>query len=193
VKTLWITHLASAVLTVGLISPFAHAQVKSPASTLRLGGLEYIHRWSKAGQNEYTPQGQNDLNRWEQMVTLNVHPQVTNGEQLADLANRILSRYQQAGTILRTTSRPQTPQRPAEHLIVAILRRQDLREAAFARLLLVEGVGVVVVVSRRAYGAKAHATTAAWLQANGEATERTLMSWNGLPSLSALQQLPQGR
>jgi hypothetical protein len=185
--------LTGALWCAGLIPPLAKAEAPTPATTLHLGGVEYIHRWSKAGQNEYTPPGQSDLSRWEQMVTLNVHHSVTNSEQLADLANRVLSRYQQAGTILRTSSRPRTPEQPAEHLIVAILGAPGVTEAAVARLLLREGVGVVIVVSRRAYGRQAPATIAAWLQANGAAMEQTLMGWSDFPSLSTLRSLPQAR
>jgi hypothetical protein len=51
------------------------------AETLAFGGTTYVHRWSKNGQNEYTPTNDKDLSRWNDMVTINVHESVRNGEQ----------------------------------------------------------------------------------------------------------------
>ncbi len=188
-----ITGIAVGVLAFAAIPPLAHAASGPGAMQLTLGGVGYVHRWSKAGQNEFTPAGQSDLNRWQTMLTLNVHDEVRSGEQLAELANRVLSRYREAGRIIRTFSRPRTAARPAEHLIVAILGAPGVTEAAFARLLLVDGKGVVIVHSRRAHGATAAATIGAWLQGNGPATEQELMGWTAIPEITSLQQLPQNR
>jgi hypothetical protein len=85
------------------------------AKTLSFRGVDYLHRWSKDGQNEFTPKGQEDLNKWREMITINVHQAIVSGDQLADLANRVLGNYQSVGKILRTDSKPRTPQREAEH------------------------------------------------------------------------------
>ncbi len=45
--------------------------------TLSFGGVKYLHRWSKDGQNEFTPMGDGDLTTWRDMVTVNVHETVT--------------------------------------------------------------------------------------------------------------------
>jgi hypothetical protein len=37
------------------------------------GGTDYVHRWSKNGQNEFTPPNDKDLDRWRDMVTINVN------------------------------------------------------------------------------------------------------------------------
>ncbi len=68
----------------------AKTSPQSKAATIGLGGVDYVHRWSKNGQNEYTPGNDSDLARWHDMVTINVHEAVRNGDQLADLANRVL-------------------------------------------------------------------------------------------------------
>lgn len=127
------------------------------------------------------------------MVTINLHRKVTDGEQLADVANRVLANYQSHGKILRTDSRPRTPQRPAEHLVVALLGNPSLLEAAFARFVLVDGVGTIIVYSRRFYGSDAANAMGTWLQGNGTATERTLMSWDTIPAASTLSRLPQSK
>ena len=50
--------------------------------------IAYIHRWSNAGQHEFTPANDADLERWRDMVTVNVHEVAKDGDQLARVANR---------------------------------------------------------------------------------------------------------
>jgi len=163
------------------------------ADTLTFGGTSYFHRWSKNGQNEYTPEKDKDLSRWQDMVTIDVHDSVHDGEQLATLANSVLTNYQGHGKIIRTDSVPRTPQRPAEHLIVAVLGNPELLEAVFARVVLVDGVGVVAVYSHRIYGKGVGNPMSEWLQSKGPAIEKTLMSWSAIPSPKALKALPQSK
>lgn len=161
--------------------------------TLRFDGVDYMHRWSKDGQNEFTPKSDPDLAKWSDMVTINVFEAVRTGEQLAGVANKVLGNYQARGKVLRTDSKPRTADRPAEHLIVAVLGDPAFLEAAFARLLLVEGSGYVVVRSHRVYGKAAGPAMSDWLKANGPNVEKALMDWNQLPSSNALKGLPQSR
>lgn len=167
----------------------ALARAQAPV-VLELDGLDYEHRWSQAGQNEFTPAGQEDLQRWQDMLTLVVRDGMADGEALAGWGNRLLERYQQAGVIVRTDTRPATSTRPAEHLVVALLDGGTLVEAVFARLVLHDGAGMVVVRSRRAYGDSAAEEVGAWLGDNGAQVEQALMAWP-LPPLDRITQLPQ--
>jgi hypothetical protein len=171
----------------------ATASPRAKATTLSFGGTTFVHRWSKAGQNEFTPEGDKDLARWRDMVTINTHETVRNGDQLAALANAVVSNYQKHGKILRTDSKPRTPQRPAEHLIVAILGTPDLLEAVFARVVLIDGIGEVAVYSHRIYGNDAAGPMGEWIKVNGPSVENTLMTWDRIPSLAALKPLPQSK
>lgn len=170
-------------------SPVDPAQ--ADASTLTFGGTVYMHRWSKNGQNEFTPPNDKDLDRWRDMVTINVNEAVRNGDQLAALANSILANYQKHGKIVRNDSKPRTPQRPAEHLIVAILGNATLLEAVFARIVLTDGVGTVAVYSHRVYGGEAAGPIGDWMQTNGPTIEKNLMTWDKIPSPAVLRRLPQ--
>jgi hypothetical protein len=162
-----------------------------PAS-VGFGGTTYLHRWSKAGQNEFTPAGQEDLGKWRDMLTLNVNSKVRTGEQLAGVANGVLGNYERAGgKIVRTDSKPRTPQKEAEHLIVALLSAPGVLEAAFARVVLDYGQGMVLVYSHRAYGPQAGAAMGKWLEANGQRVETQLMGWNGYLHPAPLARLPQ--
>lgn len=177
--------LLAALLAMAALGPAAAAE------TLVLGGVEYEHRWSRNGQHEYTPAGQEDLERWRDMLSLVVRSDVADGEGLAAVANGLLEDYRKSGAIVRTDSRPATPGQPAEHLIVALLGGGPLVEAAFARLLLHDGTGVIVVRSRRAYGGEAATEAGAWLREHGMANERALWDWGPLPPIARLQALSQ--
>ncbi|MCA4904757.1 MAG: hypothetical protein INH10_19160 [Rhodocyclaceae bacterium] len=183
-----------AFLVAALCSaPFTAAGADAQRLVVSLGDRSFVHRWSKDNQNEFTPEGQTDLKKWEEMVTLSVHPNVKDGDQLANLANAVLGNYQRAGKILRTDSKPRTKDQSAEHLIVAILGAPGVIEAAFARLILVDGTGFIVVYSRRAYGDGAAQAIGKWLQTNGPTTEQTLMGWTQYPRPAALTALPQSK
>jgi len=190
--------LGSCVLALGLLlEAMAPAEAKEGVATkpmtLRFGGVDYVHRWSQKGQNEFTPPAQPDLARWQDMVTINLHDNVSNGDQLAGVANSVLGNYERSGKILRTDSKPRTPQRPAEHLAVAILAAPGVAEAVFARFVLVGGRGMVVVYSHRAYGKDATTTIGSWLQSRGPSVEATLMAWQGMPQPAQLRALPQAK
>lgn len=163
------------------------------APSLRFRDRDYHHRWSRAGQHEFTPADDADLQRWRDMLTLNVHRAVADGEALATLANGVLANYQRHGQILMTRSLPRTPQQPAEHFVAAVLRQDQRLEAAFARCKLHEGAGLVVVASHRVVAAnlaQASAAMGEWLQREAAATERALMALAALPTPQQLQRLP---
>jgi hypothetical protein len=183
--------LLAAGLVAALAADPAPPVFANPAATLAFHGTDYFHRWSKDGQNEYTPKGEEDLSAWTSMVTIVVHDWARNGDQLAELANRVLGNYQARGKVLRTNSRPRTKDQEAEHFAAAVIGTPTLLEAAFARMLLAEGRGVVIVYSRRFYGAAVGDQMSAWLARNGEPVEKALMAWKGVPPLAAVRALPQ--
>ncbi len=194
-------HLVYRLLVIASLLVFSSAsasdqRTESPDTavmTLSFRGVDYLHRWSQNGQNEFTPPSDIDLTKWRDMVTINVHETVGNGNQLAEVANKVLTNYQRHGKILRTDSKPRTETSPAEHLAVAILGNPAFLEAAFARFVLSDGVGFVVVYSHRVYGYRAGPEMSEWLKANGPDVERALMVWDKVPALASLRQLPQSK
>ena len=179
-------------LFIAATAPVANsaAQPRAGAATLSFNGTEYIHRWSKNAQHEYTPKGEEDLARWNTMVTINVHDPARTGDQLAEVANRVLGNYQNVGKVIRTDSKPRTEKSEAEHFAVALLPGQGFLETAFARFLIHDGRGVVAVYSKRFYGDGASGEMGAWLKKNGSEVEKALMAWTGLPSQTMLKALP---
>jgi hypothetical protein len=190
-------HWAASLLLAGVLldgvrsgAPAAPAAGGPPASpvTLDFAGQTYRLRWSSRHQHEFTPAGQDDLNRWTDMVTINTYPGVSDGEGLADVANRALGNYRRHGaTVLRTASIPRTADRPAEHLVVALFPTRAFSEAVFARWRLADGRGTAVIVSHRRYGPKSGDAMAAWLKAKGATVERQLMALDQVPSHRVLE------
>ncbi|KFN49799.1 hypothetical protein [Arenimonas composti] len=166
-----------------LAAPASTATTAPP--TLHLDGVDYAHRWSGAqNQHEFTPAGQDDLEAWRDMVTVIRHPQARDGEGLAAVANTVLGNYQAAGAaILRTSSVPATPEAPAQHFVAAAFYRPDFAEAAFARFVIIDGVGTVIVRGHREYGDEAAPRLQSWITENGEAVERALMALDGVPQV----------
>jgi hypothetical protein len=156
------------------------------------GGFGYFHRWSQNDQHEFTPKGQDDLQKWTDMITVNVYPGAHDGDALAVKANAVLENYKShGGRVLRTDSIPRTPDRPAEHFIAIVFGRPNFLEAAFARFKLVDGVGCSVVYSHRIYGEKVGNQMSTWLNDNGPKMEKMLMDWNNTPSPASLGQWPR--
>lgn len=148
----------------------------------------YFHRWSRNNQHEFTPENQEDLDKWSDMMTVNVYPNVHDGDGLAQTANAVLGNYQKnQARVLKTTSVPRTGDRLAEHLIAAVFTQPTFIEVAFARLKVVDGVGCSFVYCHRFYGEKIGNQASAWLDANGAAIEEALMEWTSLPSPASLR------
>lgn len=195
-------------LALSLLVPIAlamPAQAKQPATrapattqtqsaaSLNFNGARYLHRWSDSTQAEFTPAGQEDLSKWQDMITVVTNAGARDGEQLAGLAEAVLARYKQAGKIIKTDSKPRTPQSPAEHLIVAVLPGKGFVETVFARIKLIDDTGTIAIYAHRVYGENAANDFGAWLTANGEATERAVMAWDGIPTPAQLSALPRSK
>ncbi|KAA0225293.1 hypothetical protein FCG40_01700 [Fimbriimonadia bacterium ATM] len=103
-------------------------------------GVGYVHRYSKDDLHEYTPKGKPSLEKWADMVTVNVYRNVKDGEGLAATANGVLETYKaNQAMVVRTDSVPRTEKREAEHLIVVLFPRKEFIEAAFARFRIEGG------------------------------------------------------
>ena len=147
----------------------------------------YFHRWSLNNQHEFTPEGQEDLEKWAEMVTMNIYPNVHEGEGLASVANVVLDNYKNhKAVVLKTDSVPRTPERPAEHFIAVVFGQPKFIEVAYARFKLADGTGCSIVYSHRLYGEKIGDKMSAWLKENGPAIEKALMEWKDMPSPVAL-------
>lgn len=188
--------LKFANLTVAvLLSATVLAVQASDTQLLKLnfGGLEYQHRWSQRGQHEFTPEGQEDLARWQDMLTVNVHEAVTSDEQLKELAMSVLSNYRRVGKVLRAASGAKSERDSVEYFVAALLGNSQSMEAVFARIVLINNTGFVLARSRRGYGSDAAQRIGEWVQSNGTSIERSLLEWNSVPFVANLKKLPESK
>ena len=165
---------------------FAAENSAKPAFTFN--GVDYFHRSSEKDQHEFTPEKQEDLKKWSEMMTVNLYRDVHEGEQLATIANAVLENYKKHGAmVLNTNSVPQTADHPAEHFIAVVFPQRGFIEAAFARFKLAGGMACSCVFSHRIYGEKVGDQMSAWLNTNGPAMEKSLMEWSSIPSPESLK------
>lgn len=181
---------ALALLATALVVPAALAQPaaasKHAGRRLTFDGRSFTFRWSQKDQYEFTPDGQEDLKRWTDMATVNLHRTITGPEQLAQLANGILGRSRQIGKVLKGASKPATATSPAEHMVVAVLGKPDDLEAAFTRVFLHNGMGVAFTYSHRIRQADAPAAMSGWINAHGNRLDNALVAWREAPLIEAL-------
>lgn len=170
---------------------FAQSSTAQAGTTLLFQGTEYQHRWSKQGRHEFTPKGQDNLEQWRNMLTINVQNSITSAEQLARVADNTLSLYEEQGYVLNAESQPQATNNVLDHFVAGVFVQPTFVEAAFTRFTMREGVGVVIDYSQRFYGEGAQDELLAWIEAKGNKAEEDLMSWHGLPTLKQLDELPQ--
>jgi hypothetical protein len=151
VKSQALRILVSLVIACGLLNANQTRAAAGPAkSAFVFDGVGYLHRWSLHHQHEFTPEGQEDLEKWSDMITINVYPDAHDGEALAIKANAVLENYKSHnGKVLRTSSVPRTPRQPAEHFVVVVFGRPNFIEVALARFKLVDGLGCSIVFSHR--------------------------------------------
>jgi hypothetical protein len=186
-KSLMLNAILAFIFTVGNVAVAStEGEATGGFAALSFGSIEYLHRWSKDDQHEFTPRGQENLGQWSDMLTVHRYRSVNSGESLAAMANAVLESYRRNnGIVVRTDSVPRTTEKPAEYLMVVVFPRPEFIEAVFARLKIVDGTGAAAIYSHREYGEKMRERMNAWLEANGPKTEDVLMSWEGFPVLDA--------
>ena len=189
-----IRHACQALVLVLLVSPIAFAKAPAKPATLKLSfdGGEYVHRGTLAGRSDFTPASQPGKDDWRDRVTIIVRENVTTGDQLSGIAGNLVETVSDLGEVVRTNSVANSSQE-TEHFFAAKMQGSNFTQAAFARLALVEGKGMVIVYSHRSYGEHSAEASTEWMDRNGEATEAALMSWTGMPKLAQLRALSQSK
>ena len=164
------------------------------AISLKFNNDDYLHRWSKENQHEFTPKDQDDLKKWNDMLTLITYKNAKDGESLAAVANSVVEGYKLGGAkILKVDALPKTEEQPAEYLIAAVFPRPTLIEFVIARFKLINDTGVSVIYSHRVYGKQSGHVMSDWMKANGAKLEKALWSWDSFPSIETLDSLNKAK
>ena len=194
-----IRHVCQALVLVLLASPLALAKepakpaaAKAVPARLSFGGVEYVHRSSFKNRSDFMPAAQPG-DAWRDRVTIIVGENVTSSEQLAGIASNLVATVGDLGEVVSAESEQNPRTGETEHFFAARMEGKDFTQAAFARVALVEGKGMLVVYSHRSYGEHSMETSTGWMDRNGEATERDLMSWTGMPKLAQLRALQKAK
>jgi hypothetical protein len=194
-----LVHLLLAAALAGSVPLAVAATPESPAAAapvaaaplFQFAGTPFVHRWSHAGQHEFTPPAQPDLDHWQDMVTVQLYDKVRNADELAFVADSVLLAYRKSGRVVRSASTTAVPDLPAEHMVVAVLHDKGLREMVFARFRLTPDGGQALVYSHRVYGLNPDDEAGKWFRANDPAIAQAMMAWTDIPSVTALRALPQ--
>ncbi len=195
-----IRHVCQALVLVALASPIVLAKepakpaaaAAKTAAKLTLGGVQYVHRSTIKGRSDFMPASQPG-DAWRDRVTIIVREDVTTSDQLSSIAGNLFATVSDLGEVVSTDSVPNPRTHETEHFFAARMQGKDFTQAAFVRLGLVEGKGVLVMYSHRSFGEHSEQISTGWMDRNGEATQNKLMSWTGMPKLAQLKALPQSK
>ena len=190
-----IRHACLGLAFVVLASSTAVARQPAKPAPLKISfqGVEYIHRSTLGDRSDFTPAEQPDLKKFRDRLTIVVRDNVTGSDQLGTIANNLVGTVSDVGEVVRTDSMPNAATHETEHFIAAKLEAPEFTQAAFARIALVEGKGMAIVYTHRTYGEHSFDSSTGWMDRNGEATEKALMSWQGMPKLAQLRALPKSK
>jgi hypothetical protein len=65
--------VVQALACIPLDAQDTHAAAAAAKAAFVFGGAGYLHRWSMNDQHEFTPKGQEDLEKWSDMITINIY------------------------------------------------------------------------------------------------------------------------
>ncbi len=184
-----ITNVLTTILLACFVFGDAYGNQKAMEQkpAIEFNGTEYVHRWSNDDQHEYTPEGQSNLSRWDDMLTIKHYRSVNEDKGLASAMESVLENYKKhGGEVLRMDAVRRSPGLPAEHFIAVVLDRPGFSELVQARFRVADGIGESISHSHRIYGAETVPEMKAWSQANAPGLEARLMALEGIPSASLL-------
>jgi hypothetical protein len=158
----------------------------------------YFLRFSdpKANMYEFTPAGQEDLSKWTDMLTINIHPKVNNLKKLKRLKDRISKNYRAYGGIdLRVIAKPLEgkPETYSRYLILVIFVREDFVEFVQSRLELIDGKATHIIYGQRIYGPLAAFQIDSWRKEVGPKTLYQLLIFDDIPTRKELKKLARKR
>jgi hypothetical protein len=162
---------------------------QSPATAkVTFRGTEYFLRSSQGNEYDFTPQGQEDLHTFTDMLALDLYPAAHDQEALATITSRVQAIAQGAkATILRTISVSASGQQPGQHFVAAVLPTPHGVDFDAARFVLVENQGVGVFYTHRSYGDTAAGTTSAWVTKNAADVEQQLLQFDAAHMVSSVK------
>jgi hypothetical protein len=194
-------------LSCALVSPAADrtdnslstAKASKPASdngaVVIFSGTKYFLRTAKDDEYVFTPDEQEDLQQWTDMIRLSYYPEITDGKSLAAKAIAWWEHYRKTRTrIFKINFIPRLDQMPAHddalYTAVTISEKpyNDYDEFSYTAVRIVEGIGMALVYSHREH--RDHliemGINNTWILRN-ERLEDAWFTWNGIPQYRTLK------
>lgn len=172
----------------------ASAPASNGGDVVIFSGTKYFLRTAKDGQYVFTPGGQEDLQRWTDMITLSYYPEITEGKSLAAKAIAWWEHCRWTRTrIWRINFVPRLDQMHAgdADLYTAVTVHEkpynDYDDISYTALRIIEGTGTALVYSHREYrkGLVSLQRNDEWVRKNVPLEEAWFV-WDGMPEYRML-------
>jgi hypothetical protein len=162
---------------------------QSPATAkVMFRGTEYLLRSSHGNGYDFTPQGQEDMATFTDMLELNLYPTAHDQEALATITSRVQAIAQGAkATILRTISVSASGQQPGEHFFAAVMPTPHGVDFDAIRFVLVDQEVAGVFYTHRSQGESAAAKTSEWVTKNAAEVEQQLLQFDASRMVSSVK------
>jgi hypothetical protein len=151
-------------------------------------GTEYLLRPFDGKTYDFTPQGQEDLSAFTDMLSLKLYPTAHDQQALATITSRTQAVAQGANaTVLPTISGSASGQQPGAHFLAVVLPTPHGVDFDAIRFVLVDQQVVGVFYTHRSQGQSAAGTTSAWVAKNAADVERQLLQFDAARMLSSVK------
>jgi hypothetical protein len=155
-----------------------------PTARVTFRGTEYLLRSSQGNTYDFTPQGQEDLSAFTDMLELNLYSAAHDQEALTTITGRVRAIAQGAkATILPTTS----GQQPGDHFFAAVLPTPHGVDFDAIHFVLVDNQGYGVFYTHRSYGESAAGKTSEWVTKNAAEVEQQLLRFDASRMVSSVK------
>ena len=177
-----------------LSTTHASAPASDNGNVVIFSGTKYFLRTAKDGQYVFTPNGQEDLQRWTDMISLSYYPEIKEGNSLAAKAIDWWKHCRSTRAhILQMNFVPRIDQMPARdnafYTTFTLLEKpyNDYDEFAYTALRIVGGIGATSTYSHREYrtGMISPERNFTWARKNDPVGEAWFV-WDGVAEYAQL-------
>lgn len=167
----------------------------APASppSLEFAGTTWHLRWQQGGLLEYTPDGQGDLDRFSDMLSLLPAPAGLGPDDLEAYSRKMAATYENRdGRVLSRQCEPATARHVADCTLLVGFAGESHVELALVRYLALRAGLVAFSLSHREYGDGAEKRAQAWMaSSDGQRTVAGFLDWVDAVGLGMDAALPQ--
>ena len=147
----------------GILVRVRYPGYDSDITFVTFDGQKFVTRLIEPRHFEFSPEGQEKLGSWSEMVAVNAYLLPRTEDPMGSIVDRFVKRYQENGKVIEPSSAEPSL---AEKHVAMVLTYAKFQEAILARFLLMDGKAVGISYSHRVYGDDPAARMEPWIQAN---------------------------